>query len=210
MICAITLAAGRSQRMGTQKMLLPFAGSTVIARVVDAFLGVPVDQTCVVIRQGDEHVHAALGDRPMVCVENPDPNGDMLSSVRCGLRALPASAETILVSPGDQPSLGPGLIRQLLAAFRVAGRPILVPVHAGRRGHPLVFAARFRQELLTAFEGTGLRGLLAAHAHEVSEWPTTDAVVLEDLDTLADYQRATSHTNAAPPAPFLYRVGVGP
>ena len=143
----------------------------------------------------------------MVCVENLDPNGDMLSSVRCGLRALPASAETILVSPGDQPSLGPALIRRLLAAFRAASRPILVPVQAGRRGHPLVFAARFRQELLTAFEGTGLRGLLVAHAHEVSEWPTTDAAVLEDLDTPPDYQRALIHTNAASLTPLFYRVG---
>lgn len=191
MICAIVLAAGRSQRMGTQKLLLPFAGSTVIARVVDAFLGVPVDQTSVVIRENDALLRAALGDRPVVCVENLDPNGDMLSSVRCGLRGLPALAETILVSPGDQPSLGPALIRQLLVAFRAAGRPILVPVHAGRRGHPLAFAARFREELLTAFEGTGLRGLLAAHAHEVSEWPTSDAAVLEDLDTPTDYRRAS-------------------
>jgi len=197
MICAIVLAAGRSQRMGTQKLLLPFAGSTVVARVVDAYLGVPVDQTTVVIRERDELIRAALGDRPVVWVENLDPSGDMLSSVRCGLRALPISAKTILVSPGDQPSLGHALIRQLLAAFGAAGRPILVPVHAGRRGHPLVFATHFRQELLTAFDGTGLRGLLAAHAHEVSEWPTTDAAVLEDLDTPTDYRRARGCRNGA-------------
>ena len=83
MICAIVLAAGRPQRMGTQKLLLPFADSTVIARVVDAYLGVPVDLTIVVIREKDQLLRAALGDRAVVCLENLDPNGDMLSSVRC-------------------------------------------------------------------------------------------------------------------------------
>jgi len=42
MISAIVLAAGRSRRMGTQKLLLPFAGQTVIGRVVDALLNSPV------------------------------------------------------------------------------------------------------------------------------------------------------------------------
>lgn len=191
MICAIVLAAGRSQRMGTQKLLLPFAGSTVIARVADAFLGVPVDQTIVVIRENDRQLRAALSDRPVIFVENLDPNGDMLSSVRGGLRALPASAETILVSPGDLPFLDPKLIRPMLAAFRETGRGILVPVHAARRGHPLMFSARFREEILTAYDGAGLRGLLQAHAGDVFEWPSVNTAVLEDIDTPDDFQRAT-------------------
>ena len=58
MICAIVLAAGRSRRMGTQKLLLPFAGSTVIAQSPttsgsdersDAMTGVPHDMAS---RQG--------------------------------------------------------------------------------------------------------------------------------------------------------------
>jgi molybdenum cofactor cytidylyltransferase len=189
MICAIVLAAGRSRRMGAQKLVLPFAGSTVVARVVDAFLGASVDTVVVVIRADDTQIRAALAGRRLVFVENPDGTGDMLSSVRCGLRALPSAAETVVVAPGDQPSLEPGLIRQMLSAFRACGRGILVPVHQGRRGHPLVFGARFREELLTSHEGTGLRGLLQSHPAEIIEWPTPEAAVLEDLDTPKDYQR---------------------
>ena len=189
MICAIVLAAGRSQRMGTQKLVLPFAGSTVVARVVAAFLGAPVDRVVVVIRADDAQVRAALAGCRVVFVENPDLAGDMLSSARCGLRALPPLAETVVVAPGDQPSLEPRLIRQMLAAFPTSGRGILVPVHQGRRGHPLVFAARFREELLTSHDGTGLRGLLQSHAAEVLEWLSPDAAVLEDLDTPEDYER---------------------
>jgi molybdenum cofactor cytidylyltransferase len=192
MICAIVLAAGRSQRMGTQKLLLPFAGSTVLARVADAFLGAPVDRVFVVVRPPAQELRGALGSRPVFFVENPAPAGDMLSSVRCGLLALPAAAKTVLVSPADQPSLTSGLVRQMLEAYQASGRSLLVPVRHGRRGHPLLFAARFCDELLTSYDGIGLRGLLQAHAAELAEWPSQDPAVLEDLDTPADYQAATA------------------
>jgi molybdenum cofactor cytidylyltransferase len=193
MTCAIVLAAGRSQRMGTPKLLLPFAGSTVIARVVDAYLGAPVDQIIVVVRPGDQELRRALGSRKVVWVENPDAAGDMLSSVRCGLRALPPATEVIAISPADQPSLEPGLIRQMLAEFRSRGGSLLVPVHQGRRGHPLLFAARYRDELLISHDGVGLRGLLQVHAAELTEWPTDAAAVLQDLDTPAEYEQAREH-----------------
>jgi molybdenum cofactor cytidylyltransferase len=190
MICAIVLAAGRSRRMGTQKLLLPFAGGTVIGRVVDALLSSPVDRVLVVIPPDEPQIRSALAGRRVELVENPDPQGDMLSSVRCGLRALPAETETILVAPGDQPSIDAGLVSDLLAAYRQSERGIVVPLHAGRRGHPLVFSARFRSEILARFDDLGLRGLLASHPAEVFEWPTPNPAVLEDLDTPEAYRQA--------------------
>lgn len=190
MICAIVLAAGRSRRMGTQKLLLPFAQSTVIARVADAFLAAPIDKVFVVVRPRHRQLRHALAGRPVIFVENPDAAGDMLSSVRCGLKALPANVKTVVVSPGDQPSIVPGLIGQLLAAFRASDRKIFVPVHNGRRGHPLIFDKHYREELLTTYDGVGLRGLLQTHAADVGEWHTDDAAVLEDLDTPAAFRRA--------------------
>lgn len=202
MICAIVLAAGRSRRMGTRKLLLPFAGSTVIARVVDAYLGARVDRVIVVARPKDQPLREAVGDRPVLFTENPDPVGDMLSSLRYGLRALPAAAETVVVSPADQPSLETGLVHQMLADFRAKGRGILVPVHDGHRGHPLVFAARYRDELLNAYDGIGLRGLLQTHPAEIIEWPTGNGAVLEDLDTPADYHKAQPGNTVKRSLPF--------
>ena len=127
MICVIVLAAGRSQRMGTQKLVLPFAGSTVVARVVDAFLGASVDTVVVVIRADDAQVRAALTDRCLLFVENPDPAGDMLSSVRCGLRALPVNrprTPSLSPSDGERVSGLSAVARRAKAEGRVrGGRP---------------------------------------------------------------------------------------
>ncbi len=190
MITAIVPAAGHSRRMGTPKLLLPLAGTTVIGCVVDALLGASIDQVLVVVRPDDSPLRAALAERRVEFVANPDPDADMLSSVRCGLLALPASCETAIIAPGDQPGLSAALVRDLIAAYRASDRSILVPTHAGRRGHPLLVSTRYREEILSQFDGVGLRGLLLSHPGEVLQWPTSDPAVFEDLDDPDDYRRA--------------------
>jgi len=190
MIAGIVLAAGRSERMLRPKALLPFKGSTVIARVVDALLGGGVNHAIVVVPLGDREIRSALGDRPVVLVENPDLRADMLSSLRCGLCILPADTRGIVVSPVDQPSLGPELVRSMLEAYRNSRRPILVPVYQGKRGHPLIIGTEFVAELLASFDGLGLRGLLQAHPGGVGEWQSEDPAILEDVDTPQDYKAA--------------------
>ena len=194
MICAIVLAAGRSERMGTQKLLLLLHGQPVIAGIVDEVRRSPVERIFVVVGRDAPQVEQALAGRNVTFIPNPNPNGDMLSSVRCGLRALPAECEAVLVVLGDQPGITSALIERLVRVFRASAgsspnRSIVVPTHSNRRGHPLLFAAKYRDEILTGFDGVGLHGLLKAHTGEVLELPVSEPAVLEDLDTPEDYQR---------------------
>jgi molybdenum cofactor cytidylyltransferase len=189
MICAVVLAAGGSRRMGTQKLLLPFAGQTVIAHIVDEVRGGPVGRILVVVRKDDEGVSAALTGRTYSAVVNPHPDGDMLSSVRCGLAALPPECTAVLVVLGDQPAITSDLIGRMVATYQTCGRGIVVPTHNGRRGHPLLFSTRYRDEILAGHEQTGLRGLLQTHPDDVFELGTATPAVLADMDHPADYLR---------------------
>ena len=74
-----------------------------------------------------------------------------------------------------------------------------MPVHAGRRGHPLLLDGRYRSEILTGYEQVGLRGLLAAHADDVFELPVSNSAVLSDMDYPEDYQRELARFNQAGP-----------
>ena len=196
MIGAMVLAAGRSARMGAQKLLLPLAGKPAITHIVDEMLRGPLQPVIVVVRRADARIAQALLGRAVAFVHNPDAEGDMLSSVRCGLRALPAACEAILVALGDQPGISHKVVAQLTDAFRQSGRAIIVPTYRGKRGHPLLFAACYRDEVLTRYDGVGLRGLLDSHPDEVLEIEVPVARVLEDLDTPEDYQRYLESTAA--------------
>jgi len=113
----------------------------------------------------------------------------MLSSVRCGLRALPPECAAVVVVPGDQLAVSAPLVNSLVRSFRTAGKGLLVPVYEGKRGHPLMFSARYCPEVLALFEGVGLRGLLQVHGDDLCELSISTPAVLCDIDSPADYAR---------------------
>jgi molybdenum cofactor cytidylyltransferase len=204
-IYTIVLAAGESRRMGTQKLLLPFGSTNVIAYVVDQLIRSGGDKTLVVVRHEADKVVKALSGQAVTIVENLDYVSGMLSSARCGLRALPpqgqAGLDGVLVALGDQPAITTELVDYLIQAFIGNSKGIVVPVFGGRRGHPLLFAAHYRDEILTHYGDVGLRGLLHAHTDDVLELTAPTAAVLSDMDYPEDYRRelaALEERNAAP------------
>ena len=199
MIDAIVLAAGESRRMGTAKQLLPFGNVTVIEHIVDQLLLSRLDEVCVVVGHDGGQVAERLAGRRVRIVDNPDYASGMLSSVRCGLRALPEARDWVLVALGDQPAVAPEWIDELVEAMQNSGKGIVVPVYQGRRGHPLLLAARYRQEVLTEHDDVGLRGLLRAHPEDVYELAMPTAAVLSDMDDPADYQREVGRRGSGGP-----------
>lgn len=195
MICAILLAAGRSERMGTQKLLLPFGPQqTVIGHIAGQLLASPVDLVFAIVGTADaanigRALTGASRNKRLKVVANPDPAGDMLSSVRCGLRSLPQECDAALVTLGDQPSITSALVSQMLRAFKGAGQGILVPLYGGKRGHPILFSLSYRDEVLGSHDDVGLRGLLAKHPQDVFELNVANASVLADMDYPEDYRR---------------------
>ncbi len=189
MHAAIVLAAGLSRRMGTQKMLLPFGDTTVIGRVVDQLLRSTVDEIYVVVGHEAARVAEELAARPVHLVINPDYRAGMLSSVRCGIEALPPACEAVMVVLGDQPSITAELVDAMLRAFAATDQGILVPVFNGRRGHPLLVAASYREEILSHYDDLGLRGLLQAHPDDVCPFSVSTSQVLLDMDYPEDYRR---------------------
>ncbi len=131
-----------------------------------------------------------LASRNVRILVNPDyERTDMLASIRCGLADLSPECRAVLVALADQPAIRAELVDALIARFLAAGRGIVVPVHAGRRGHPLLLAASYRDEIMTSYDQVGLRGLLAAHASDVLEMPVPQSLVLSDMDYPEDYLR---------------------
>jgi len=73
-----------------------------------------------------------------------------------------------------------------------------VPTYKGKRGHPLLLAMHYRDEILTRHEGRGLRGLLVAHPQDVFELEVAEAGILEDIDLPEDYRRTTGRLSNGP------------
>jgi len=192
MIWAMVLAAGESRRMGRQKLLLPYGGTTVVEAVVRAALDSSVDETMVVLGADREAVRDALKSYPVTFAVNEDFRRGMLSSVQAGFRALPGGSEAAVVMLGDQPAVASRTIDELVQAFRKDDRGIVLPRYAGRRGHPVLVGTGYREEINGLDPEVGLRGLRQAHPEDVLEVEVSAPAPPEDMDVPDDYARAVA------------------
>jgi len=193
MISAIVLAAGRSERMGTPKMSLPWGETTVIGKVVSTLLGSQVDQVVVVTGGGRTEVEAALGrlppGLPVRSVHNPHyAAGEMLSSLQVGIAALGESVVATLIALGDQPQMEEQVVTAIISAYRQNGAGLVVPSYQMRRGHPMLVARPLWIELLSLRPPQTLRELLLAHSDQIQYVNVDTPTILQDLDTPGDYQ----------------------
>jgi molybdenum cofactor cytidylyltransferase len=197
MIGAIILAAGRSTRMGHPKLLLPHGEKTVIQHLVHEVSGAQIAPIIVV---GGHKAHAIKENLADVntspqFVTNKKYDQGMLSSIRCGLRALPEETEAAMVILGDQLSLSTSLVRELAHFFTSSATDIAIASHDGRRGHPIIFSEKYFKEVLSQFDDTGLRGLLQAHPDDIATYLTNDPGVLIDVDTPQQYNEEIQRLN---------------
>ena len=111
-------------------------------------------------------------------------------SVRAGVAAVDAPADCIMLIAVDQPR--PTMhLRKLCAAHERSGAPITLPVHEGRRGHPLLFSRSLVPELLAIDDATmGVRAVVDRHSGEINEVPFDDPIVTFDLNTPDDFWHA--------------------
>jgi molybdenum cofactor cytidylyltransferase len=194
-ICAVVLAAGLSSRMGVQKLLLPFGGKTVISHIVDQILASTIDEVHIVVGHQAERISNELSGRAVSIVNNPNYESGMLSSVRCGLKSLPEQCRAVMVILGDQPSVTTELINKMLQSYAATEKSILVPLYESKRGHPVLFSLKYRDEIITQYDNVGLRGLLHNHPEEVFELKVSTASVLCDMDYPEDYRRELGLNN---------------
>jgi len=189
-VSALVLAAGISHRMpGSNKLLLPLGGKTVVAHTVDHLLAAEIAEVVVVVGHQAELVQRALPGRVVNFVFNPDYAGGLSTSIAAGLRAASATAQAFLISLADVPLVTAAEVNFLLQSFaRRRDCSLAVPVHAGRRGHPVVFARAHEPELLALTGDAGGRTILAAHPQAVLEVEMPADHILCDVDTPAAYE----------------------
>ncbi len=188
-IPAIIPAAGRSHRMGTLKPLLDAGGSTFLARILCTLREGGADPLIVVLRDKGGPVEAEAREHGAGVILNPHPAQGPVSSLRAGLRAVPAAAEAVLFAPVDHPLFHPGTVRALIEAFRRTGAPVVIPSFEGWRGHPVLFSRQVFPELLDDVLPEGARTVVRRYLSERVQVQVDDAGILADIDTPEDYRK---------------------
>jgi len=184
-VAALVLAAGRSRRMGAEnKLLAKLDGVPLVVRAVDTALASRARPVVVVTGHMADEVRAALTERSVSFVHNPEWGEGMSTSLRAGIAALPADVDAALVCLGDMPRVTPAHLEAVLDAYDpAADATIVVPTFQRKRGNPVLFARRHFAEM-TALEGdVGARALIDQHLDAVRFVPVADGGITVDVDT---------------------------
>ena len=189
-ISGIILAAGRSQRMGRPKALLPIFGATFLEHIVRQIRASRLVEVKIVLGHRPETILDRLPHLKPATVVNSCYREGQLSSLQTGIRALdPETCDGLMLFLVDHPLVDPTLIDALLECFSQGDHPIVIPSFQRKRGHPVLFARELFPELLAASPDEGAVAVVRQHRGEIGhlEWRSDE--ILVDVDTPEAYQR---------------------
>lgn len=183
-IVGILLAAGASTRFKANKLLHALPDGTPIAVAAAINLRGALDRVVAVVRPGVPELARALtgaGVEVTVCPDAADGMGHSLAHAI----AATSDAGGWIVALADMPFVAPESIRRVAAALH-QGADLAAPEYRGARGHPVGFAAGYREDLSALTGDAGARAVLKRDHARIRVVEVDDPGVLRDIDTQED------------------------
>lgn len=187
-VACVILAAGEGRRAGGPKAFRTFRDpasgreETYLARVAALAEAGGAGPVVAVIRPGDRSRAESVLPSSLVLVANPDPCRGMLSSLRCGVDALPDRVCGVLVFPVDHPEVRPRTVAALIEAFLGDPAGPWRPCLEGRGGHPVVFPWEVVRAVPSEDVPGGLAAWVRAQGIQWRDLPVGDPGVLRNLN----------------------------
>ena len=170
--------------MGTPKALLNFQGETFLDRLIRLFSAVS-SPVIVVLGHHAEPIRASIARASQATfVVNPDPERGMLSSLQCGLIAVPRDSEAVIFTPVDHPNVRESTLLMLASEFQP---PVTVPEYAGAHGHPVCISRALAAELLRLPSSEQASDVIHRYKAQTSYIEVNDRGVVTDVDDREAY-----------------------
>ena len=192
MISGILLAAGESSRMqGAFKPLLKWGKRTVIGECVHQMRNSQLAEIFVVLGHREMEIRQTLAGSGVQYAINEDYRRGMLSSIKTGLALLSPNEDAALIALVDQPMITKDIINTLIDAYAAGGKGVALPTYEGKRGHPIIIAAKYFDDVMRLDEDSpeGLRQFIDGRRGDTLEVPVSTSAVIEDIDLPEDYER---------------------
>jgi molybdenum cofactor cytidylyltransferase len=183
----VILAAGASRRMGSNKMLLPLDGESVVRCMTGRALRAGLTPVVVVLGHESELARAEIADLNVEIAINHSYTGPTSGSLHRGLERLGPDVSGAVVLLADMVLVTQRMLATMIAAATSVGMdaPLVVSRYGEVMAPPLLFRRALFPELL-AWSGEGCgKAVVQRHWSEalVLDWP---AASLADLDTPDD------------------------
>lgn len=189
MISAILLSAGLSVRFGSPKALAKINHLTAVEHLQNTLVSSNTDEVIVVLGGHFERITPhILNHKKVKVVYNKDYNLGQTSSLKAGLNGLSAASLGFMVFPVDTPLVKTETVNRLIAVFTQETPKILIPTYQGKKGHPPVFAAELKRDLLSLDLNMGLNVFERAYMPDTVLLEVEDSGILKSFNTPEEFK----------------------
>lgn len=185
MISAIILASGYSRRMGANKLLLKYKGKTLVQRTIDTIQKCGFSEVIVVAREQEIIEIGNKNDIKVIKNENADKG--ISESIKLGV-VHAEETEGYMFFTADQPFLDMDTVKGLIQKFIENPDYIIVPRCEGRRGNPVIFPHRLKEDFLQLQGDVGGKVIINKYLNKVKFLEIQDSTRLFDIDTNENYE----------------------
>jgi molybdenum cofactor cytidylyltransferase len=187
MIAGIFLAAGQSQRFGTQKLLLEIDGKPLVYYSLKNCVDSLLPEVYIVVGAQSEDIEEAVRqffpDTVKInIIVNEDYEQGMMSSVKKGMTSLDTGYHGAMICLADMPLVTPEIINHLMSMFEEHDKIILPECH-GELSHPRIIPARFFPDFLRLEDHEKGKKVLGEYSEE------TVRVRIGSIDNFVDIDR---------------------
>ena len=191
-ISAIIMASGKSERMGTNKLLLEYRGMTFIENTLEKVLKENFYEFAIVV--SDKEVKRKVQDyiknletdeKKIYIVDNKKSEKGQSESIKIGLKTL-GKCDGYMFFSCDQPFLTSDTIKKILKNFNP--EKITIPEYNGKRSLPVIFGENFKEELLKLEGDTGGKTVISNHPDKIRTVEIENSDEGKDIDTKEDYE----------------------
>lgn len=188
-VSAVVLAAGMSRRMGTPKQLLRIGGETILGRTLKNVRASNVSEIVLVLGHAAESVEKTIATDDLKIVRNPEYQDGMGTSLRAGLAAVDADAEGALIILADQPWVVSETLSRLIALHQESRPQIIIPMHRGFRGNPVLLDRSVFPEVQALHGDVGCRAIFGDHTENILKLEVDDPGILLDIDSRDELEK---------------------
>ena len=192
-ISATILAAGSSQRMGDNKLLLPFQDDTLINVVCKTIIDSYLKPVFVVTGFENKKVVESLPKSIDKIVYNEDWSRGMATSINKAISSLPNNIDGNMIVLGDMPLVTVKTINNLHQVFlNNNGNKIIYADYLGKQANPVIFPRKFFDEILHLNGDKGCKKIIYKNRKSSIGVPIDSSEVIFDCDTKDDYSDLVS------------------
>ena len=175
----IILAAGSSQRYGSDKRTATLSNGTALLSATLANVPDTFTRRVLVLKKEDEDLGKLYADNWLIC-HAANPETGLASSLASGI-AMAGNWPATLIGLGDMPYISSESYVALQQALQE--HDIVIPVFEDQRGNPVGFRQRYFDEIMQLQGDQGARSLLEKYKEQCFEMEVQDSGIIQDIDT---------------------------